>query len=160
MNCSHCGKASASVFFKQIVNNQVSELALCPDCAKKAASSAQGVSPVFDLLSGLGSWQEAPERRLARLQCPSCGLRYPEFRETGRLGCAECYEAFSEPLAEVLKHIHGSARHAGKSPSASSSPSRKEAPSSDLRAELDKAIREERFEDAARLRDRLKKEGR
>lgn len=49
--------------------------------------------------------------------CPSCGMELAQFRNTGLLGCPECYRAFESVLAPLIERAHeGSTHHTGKSP--------------------------------------------
>ncbi|MBI5244693.1 MAG: UvrB/UvrC motif-containing protein [Elusimicrobia bacterium] len=160
MLCSRCGKNEASVHFKQIVNNQVAQIDLCVDCAKSADLPGAAVSPIFDLLSKLGGLPPGREARPKDLLCRACGLRYSSFRETGMLGCPSCYESFAGPLSAVLKQIHGASRHGGKAPAGSPDRRRIEEDAAKLRELLKKAVAAEDFEEAARLRDRLRALGR
>ncbi|MDE2293292.1 MAG: hypothetical protein KGL53_14520, partial [Elusimicrobia bacterium] len=57
MLCARCHKKQASVFIKQIVDNQVSETHLCLDCAQLEAPEAAAPS-----LAGLLSLLGAPPR--------------------------------------------------------------------------------------------------
>jgi protein arginine kinase activator len=124
-----------------------------------------------------------PEARCAaQPRCPSCGLRLADLRDTGRLGCAACYEAFAQALSELIPRIHGFSSHAGKRPGTPAgnapsgaapgaagagkgsreAPARGEAPAAEaarLRGQLREAIAREDFEGAARLRDRLRELG-
>jgi len=160
MLCSNCQKREATVFCKQLINNKVSEQHLCLDCAKAVNVPVPSGSPVFDLLlSVLGKPSAAPARRAA-LQCQRCGLDFEEFRRTGLLGCPHCYESFAERLEELLRRIHGgTARHAGKTPGETrvESGRRRAQEASRLRRQLEEAVRAERYEEAARLRDLLRK---
>lgn len=116
MHCSECGKSQATVFLKQVAGGKVVERALCLACAQEALPDALEGTPLAGLLTAL---KRPPERgaAAARLRCGACGLRYAEFRQSGMLGCAECYYSFAGPLESVLRGIHGAARHAGKAPS-------------------------------------------
>lgn len=156
MLCSRCNKNEATVFFKQILNNQVSQYHLCAACAQGEPIGAG--PPIFDLLAGLS--KPSTPARLRALQCASCGLRYLEFRESGYLGCPDCYKSFRAPLADVLKHIHGVAAHGGKAPPAAKADKdrrRRAEEAAQVREGLRAAIAQERFEEAARLRDRLRR---
>ena len=148
MTCSHCAKHEASVFFKQILSNKVTELHLCDACAQEAGIASTPVSLGLELLFGGPPTRDPAATRAA---CPACGLRYAEFRQSGRLGCASCYEAFAQPLADALRRVHGSLRHAGKTPDSAAAQSAER-----LREHLKAAIRAEDFEAAAKLRDGLR----
>ena len=155
MICGSCGEAPASVFIKTIVDNKVSPAALCLACSTSAASST-ALAPLLKLLSG-----RTPKKRRKPppKQC-SCGLRYSDFRKTGRFGCPRCYESFATPLKHLLKQIHGSFRHRGKAPPGLAQPRGDRAGSEELkslRGRLDAAVAKEDFEEAVRLRDRIQR---
>jgi protein-arginine kinase activator protein McsA len=40
--------------------------------------------------------------------CPTCGLTAAELRDTGRMGCAACYDAFPEMVARAVEELHHS----------------------------------------------------
>ena len=72
---------------------------------------------IADLLAGMvDGMTSTEEERVGHVQCPRCGLLYSAFKETGRLGCAECYTAFQFQLRPLLRRIHGDTRHRGKVP--------------------------------------------
>ena len=100
----------------------------------------------------------APELvgELAKLACPYCGIKYMEFRAKGRLGCPMDYEAFHKGIVPMLHSIHGSTEHKGKCPRRGSSAASPQAELIRLRRELGSAIEREDYEEAARLRDRMR----
>jgi protein arginine kinase activator len=81
---------------------------------------------------------------------------YSDFKKTGRFGCPECYTAFEPQLVPLLRQIHGSTQHEGKTPKQLGPKAviRKEL--MDLKEELSRAIRDERYEEAAEIRDRIR----
>ncbi len=95
----------------------------------------------------------------AESKCPRCGFTQADFKKSGRLGCPECYKTFAEGLEGLLKTMHKGTRHAGKVPEAL----RESREQSDrlklLQKKLAKAIDDENFELAARLRDEIKQMG-
>lgn len=40
------------------------------------------------------------------LVCPQCSLSYEQFSNDGRLGCANCYEAFAPAIHSALAMLH------------------------------------------------------
>ena len=124
-------------------------------------------------------------RRRAGLSCPHCGIQWNQFREQGRLGCPRDYEVFRERLRRLIENYHAGAVHVGRRPSGAAPAeepvesldalpdewpesvfaSEPETPSSPpvkkdikklLESHLASAVREERYEEAARLRDELR----
>lgn len=170
MLCNLCNKNQATVHLTEIVDDQMSELHLCDDCARKKSMQMEQQFGLSDLLAGLvdyGKQASGAEKPGAVVACPSCGLTYEDFRKIGRLGCSECYTAFARYLGPLLKRIHGASQHTGKLPAkmgapfaaaaaAAKAPKAKEAGVPELKEMLQKAIESEEFEEAARLRDQIK----
>ena len=94
-------------------------------------------------------------------QCPNCGLSFLELLKVGRIGCAQCYAAFGEQMEILLEKLHGSTGHVGYKPVNNPQVSEKTvkclSKKDNLKIELNKAIETENYEQAARLRDKLKK---
>ncbi len=89
-------------------------------------------------------------------QCKNCSLTYPQFRQIGRLGCSQCYDAFGSYLTPLLKRIHGSSRHNGKLPHRIGDTVRLKKQAAQLREKLQQKIAREEFEEAARIRDEIR----
>jgi len=160
MVCDICNKNPATVHLTEIVDDQMSELHLCEECARKKSSQMEQQFGLSDLLAGLAEFEKpaAETKELVSVKCPNCGLTYKDFKKIGRLGCSECYEAFKKFLMPLLKRIHGSSFHSGKCPAkvSSSLKPRKKIDIQELRCRLQKAIEEEAYEEAARIRDQIK----
>jgi len=153
--CQKCKKQPATIHLTEILNNQKMERHLCEDCAREEGIAIKAQINLQDVLSGMLSAHDAVER-YANLACPDCGLTYAEFRNQGRLGCPHDYEVFAEPLAEVLDKMHGGTEHTGKAPARAGAGSERQRALMQLRRRLQEAVESERYEEAARLRDRLR----
>jgi protein arginine kinase activator len=106
---------------------------------------------------GLGASQEMEQSSGGvEIKCPRCGFTQADFKKSGRLGCPECYKTFAEGLEGLLKTMHKGTRHAGKVPEALRASREQADRLKSLQKKLDKAIKEEDFEQAAQLRDELK----
>lgn len=167
MLCDVCNKNPATVHLTEIVDDQTSELHLCEECARQKSSQMEQKFGLSDLLAGMAEFQKPVadgEKEEVKLKCPKCGLTYLDFKKIGRLGCGYCYTAFRKYLGPLLKSIHGSGQHVGKSPlkaaaAAVKAPGRKKAAPvglPELRLRLQKAIEAEEFEQAAKLRDQIR----
>jgi protein arginine kinase activator len=105
--------------------------------------------------------QELPEQTPAPKAgdtCVRCGGSLQDFRESGRLGCSECYRSFEIPLRDLLRRLHGSTHNMGERYSegvGSAAPSERPQ-AAELREQLRVAVETENFELAAELRDRLR----
>ena len=149
MKCELCKQHKAEVAIKQVVEGEERELFVCPSCAQRAAGTL--VTSLVEMLLGAAIDLQLPERD--PLTCPGCGLSRPEFRKRARVGCAKCYETFARELAPMLRDMHSGDHHVGKTPTRE----RVSRTRSELESALKTAIQSQRFEDAAALRDRIRK---
>jgi protein arginine kinase activator len=162
MLCDVCGKNQATVHLTEIIDEQMNELHLCEDCAHQKSAAMEQQFGLSDLLAGMADFEKPSnkEEEMITAKCPSCGLTYADFKKIGRLGCGECYNVFRKYLAPLLKRIHGSNQHIGKAPLKSKTiakVSKKKENLEELKIQLQKAIQKEAFEEAAQLRDQIKK---
>ena len=169
MLCQNCSKAQATTHIKRVINGETTEQHLCAACAKKL-----GFDSFFDDFSlsipnfFSGFFSDAAPALTGRQteRCPSCGSSFEEIVRTGMVGCADCYETFYDKLLPSIQRIHGRARHAGKHPPevvtaeqpAQAKPEKptKEQQIEDLQKQMQQAIEEQNFEQAAVLRDNIK----
>ncbi len=171
MLCQNCGKNEANFRYTQIINGVRKELNLCSDCARKLGVDNIDIPMNFSSFLGdfFNDYVESsllPSLSLNNAKCKTCGMTYNDFIDTGMFGCSDCYDAFSGPIDSLLKNLHGTARHIGRGtkntdeiPKVNKKIDKKESKNSeleDLQKELDKAIKEERYEDAAKIRDKIK----
>ena len=155
MKCNKCTKPATLHITEVLGDEQFEELHLCEDCAQKYLYEPQPKK-------GSAAKAEAPSDEadeagaLNDRQCDVCGLKFVEFRNTGRLGCPHDYEAFKAELTPLLESIHGEARHTGKAPRRLPQTKHAQAELTQLRKKLHQAVVEEAYEEAARIRDRIR----
>ena len=159
MLCELCKQAQATVHLTEIVNEQMTELHLCEACANQKGAQVESHFGLAVLLSGLADFSKTQEpEEVSTKVCPNCGMSYEDFRKVGRLGCADCYPTFKRSLGSLLKRIHGSPIHVGKSPvRLIKSAKVGKAEILELKRKLERAIEGEEFEEAARLRDQIRR---
>jgi protein arginine kinase activator len=158
MLCEICGKREASVHITEIVNDQTVEMHFCEVCAAERGVMTSQPFSLSDFLAGLMDFGVKAGKEEEELKsCSGCGMTFEEFKKTGRLGCAQCYESFKEAIYPLLQKIHSSVCHVGKSPKKISAQIKEESKIQQLQEELKIAIEKEEFEEAARLRDKIKK---
>jgi protein arginine kinase activator len=159
MLCNICKKNPATVHLTEIIDEQMSELHLCEECAREKSQIMEQQFGFSDLLAGMADFDKPKNETtemVSAAKCPSCGLTYADFKKIGRLGCGECYNAFRKYLGPLLKRIHGSTQHTGKSPLKVTKVLKKKIDIQELRNRLNKAIESEAFEEAAKIRDQIK----
>jgi protein arginine kinase activator len=152
LKCSICDK-EATVHLTQIVNNKIHKVDLCESCAqKKGVTDPEGFS-LADLMSKAPLTPASGE---AQAVCPSCGQNTADFRRTGRLGCAECYNVFKSLVVPVLEDMHAGTTHKGKVPTVALSRQSSQLQLKQLQDSLARAVAEEAYEEAAKFRDQIK----
>lgn len=156
MKCQSCS-SPATVHLTDIINGHKRELHLCQQCAEKqqlVQNSDINLPAILQTL--IGQHVGNPTDALARLTCPACGIKYMEFRAGGRLGCPHDYEVFKVGLEPLLEHFHRSLKHVGKVPARRHMNGQHQAELLELRQALRRAVDDEAYEEAARIRDLLR----
>lgn len=154
MLCDVCQTKDANVFFTQIINGQVQKVNLCEECSKQKGVTDPTGFALAELLLGMGKSEEKPEVKASGAACPACGFTQAEFKRVGRLGCPQCYDVLRSEVETVLGNLHKGSRHTGKIP-AHAAVSARGSRLETLRRDLARAIEEEKYEDAVRLRDEI-----
>lgn len=154
MLCDVCHKNIATVHLTEIVDGKVVELHLCQACASVKAEELKHQLSLSDFLPGLVEYPE-PDEKVSKC-CPACGLTFEGFKKSGRLGCSRCYETFRSQLTPLFRKIHGAVEHAGKTPCPRGETCDREKKISDLKEKLQRAVKVEEYEEAARLRDSIR----
>ena len=186
MLCSNCGKNEANVHYTHIINGEKTEYNLCDECAKKLGIDEMDFSMPISFSNFLGDFFEEDSLLPSFsgnmiTKCPKCGLTYDEFAKNGKFGCGDCYETFADRIESVLKNLHGSAKHRGRAPQRLAEKTSKLTEKDEkenknnikvenkplvdktmeqidkLNNDIKLAIKEERYEDAAKIRDEIKK---
>lgn len=139
------------------------EVHLCEEHAREAGYDVPSPPPVANLVGQILAAASAPTAptgavRVTRAMpsCAVCKLSFHQFRQTGLLGCSECYRAFGEPLAVLIeKTQNAGVHHVGKVPRRCGGDIDLGMIRQRLSRELEEAVRAEQYERAAKLRDRI-----
>ena len=83
-------------------------------------------------------------------------MDYSEFQDVGKIGCSQCYLVFRDRLDSLVRNVQGGKKHTGKIPKIDKENYIIKREVAKLRENLQEAIIQERFEDAADLRDKIK----
>lgn len=152
MKCQNCPKAATLHITEVIGEGEFKELHLCEECAQKYL-----YEPYPKKGTPIETSDEDEAGALNDRECEICGIKFVEFRNTGRLGCPHDYHTFATELTPLLEGIHGHKRHTGKTPRRLPQAKQTQQELTKLRKQLHKAVVDEAYEEAARLRDRIKR---
>lgn len=180
MKCENCGKNEANVKYTQIINGEKKQMFLCEECSEKLGiNDIQFNMPInftsfltdfFDdmnemaMMPSLGGIQN-------ELKCSKCGLTWDDFLHTGRFGCSNCYDDFELKVDPILRSLQGATSHIGRLGDVKAGNNVKQnlddkieeketqtlTKLEQLKEDLKQAIKEEKYEEAAKIRDEIKK---
>lgn len=159
MLCDNCKKREANFHYTKLVNGNKEELHLCDTCAYDSQEfDINTPLSIGKLFSGFfANKKEEEGESLKDITCSNCGLTFSKFQKTGKLGCFKCYKEFDEYLQPIIKGIHGHNRHRGKTPKRIGPDVELQREIDELTRKLEELIKKEEFEQAAVIRDEIKK---
>ena len=159
MKCQKCNLRDATTHVTQVINGNKTEMYLCRECAEENQdffSFKSGFDTEFDnLFSGFWGGQPKISSAAPSAKCDLCGMTQAQFIKTGKPGCSNCYTVFQDLLLRPLKQIHGSTRHTGKIPARAGKSIKTADRIEQLQTKLNRAVMEQNFEEAAKLRDKI-----
>jgi protein arginine kinase activator len=155
MKCQRCPKAAALHITEIHSEDHFEELHLCEECCQKYLYQPQSTKSTAIKAAGSGS-EDGDEPAAMQHECGVCGIKFVDFRNSGRLGCPHDYAEFKDELLPLLENIHGETKHVGKTPRRRPDNRKKEAELMTLRKQLASAVNKEDYEEAARLRDLIR----
>lgn len=168
MLCEICEKNEANFHIAKIINGVKEEKHVCEQCAK----TLEGINLLSDMnfstdfsfqniLSGFLDYMNTSTKTSlpSQVVCNSCGTTYREFKESGLLGCSECYDTFKNTVIPILKRVQSNIEHHGKIPVKGGREIMAKKELEKLKEELQRAIALEEYEKAAELRDKIRNFG-
>jgi protein arginine kinase activator len=148
IKCQRCFNKAVIHVTEILGPGQIEDIHLCENCYKNLLMA--------QLQEQVPTHASAEQSSAHNKTCPACGLSFQVFRNLGRFGCAQDYEVFEEEITPLLESLHGQVRHMGKSPRRAPLSAAQRAELTQLQQQLQQLIREERYEEAARVRDRIR----
>lgn len=154
MLCEKCGKNHATTHIKTVVNGVVREYNLCSYCAVKEGYASNSLTGMLASMIGDISKNGLSQNTI---KCSVCGCSFSDIAKSGKVGCSQCYTTFYDKLLPYLKRVHGSTKHAGKVPTGEPFTVKPKIETiEELRNELSRIVAEEKYEQAAVIRDKIK----
>ena len=173
MMCQNCGKNEVTFRYTQVINGVKKEFNLCDNCARELGLKDMSFSMPINFSSFFSDFfndntSMFPSIMGAQtLQCKTCGTTFDDFINSGEFGCGNCYDLFEDRISPILKNLQGANRHVGRgyreietkncNSARKVAPKKEESKLDKLQKDLQKAIKDERYEDAAKIRDEIKK---
>ncbi len=152
--CERCASPATVHITEVLGESKFEEHHVCEQCYPKYFQHGPGKAPGKAMTA-----EPAPELEEAlfgQQECPDCGIKFVDFRNSHRLGCARDYDVFRNELTPLLENIHGETKHCGKTPRNYPKTKQAEAELTQMRQRLKRAVDREDYEEAARLRDQIR----
>jgi protein arginine kinase activator len=161
MQCQVCQKRTATIHLTELANGARTELHICEHCASEQGIATHSQTSINELLSHLLAVQPSDEEMFGPAEqqsvCPTCGFTLDRLRKEGTLGCPLDYKVFEQALLPLIERAHGGKNsHCGKIPTKIPADTKKFVELGQLRQQLEEAVRDEDYELAAKLRDKIK----
>ncbi|MEG1500615.1 MAG: UvrB/UvrC motif-containing protein [Clostridiales bacterium] len=157
MLCQRCQMRPATVHVVNIIGQEKKEEYLCDVCAAEQGhfQFPNTLEMPFSLTNVFSDFFASPvvKESIPQKSCPVCGLTLGELMKSGEPGCSKCYDVFGDRIDPFLQKIHGSSRHTGKVPGQEKVSGELQKMKNDLQG----LIKEEKFEEAAVLRDDIRR---
>jgi protein arginine kinase activator len=176
--CELCRKRPATTHLTELEpdSGERRELHLCPACIQSLGVQLESGPPAIAEIIAKGANEPAAEGEEGEAEgstaaspsaeedeaCPVCGLQFSDYANNNLFGCANCFLAFGDRVEALLKRYHGATRHIGRAPQKAATvaavvPQRRGSERRKLETALKEAVAKERYEEAAALRDQLRK---
>ena len=166
MLCDECKKRPANVHITKMINGVKSESHLCDECAREKGE--------LTLISDMSESKFSFPHLLSGLLQTTPGIEFPmsvlftkwvlqqlrsafsTFASKGFLGCSRCYTEFQSRLDPLMRRIHGNCKHTGKVPKRVGGAQGLIREIEKLRRDLARLVSEEKYEEAAQVRDKIR----
>lgn len=151
MFCQKCNKNNATIKYTKSINGVKTDYNLCQSCFNKI-NQIDFLDTFFNGFFLNNITENIDEK------CNVCGNTYENLKNSGKIGCANCYNVFKPKLDVIFNNMQNGNTHIGKTPTSNikiKTPTIKE----DiilLKQNLKIAIEKEDYEQAIILRDKIK----
>lgn len=157
MKCEKCNKKEACYHSTLIVNGNSKSVHLCEDCARKEGFLSDNRNDIFDVF--FDNFTKPFDDMfnfdsIDKFICSSCGTNFDEFRKNHYLGCNNCFDNFYNKIDNFFKSadIESDDKIEFRTPKKT----KLDEQIDEMQEKLNLAVKEERYEDAAKINKDLK----
>lgn len=162
MLCQKCQQKPATARYIEVVEGRAVEQHVCADCLAKylqGGPEAFSLNEVKPRLHEPGMRMESrpPLQQRTRQTCPTCNTALSVVMEKKTVGCADCYRHFHNAIEEILPRIQPDTQHQGRGRVRDDARARIRTELQNKRALLRSVLKLEDYEQAAVLRDEIRR---
>ena len=158
MKCDKCKVNEACYHSTLIVNGEAKSTHLCEHCAKQEGVFEPRYNSIFDEFRSLTNFLGFTD--FEDKTCPKCHWTLSQFKNNGLLGCSDCYNAFESEIEDIVRRIHPDVKNnidkIEFNVETKKKTLTKEQKLINLKEDLQKAIKDERYEDAGLINKQIK----
>ena len=159
MKCDLCKKNEAVLFIEDVKGDKITHQKICKECMIKMTQKVMpALLPLAPLLNGLNIAGLTLSLDKQTLKCPHCNRTLDEIEQTHTVGCENCYKAFKDFIDPIIFTSGYALPYKGSYPKPLQRFSDHRKRLSLLKSQLRDAVDTEDFENAAKVRDELKRE--
>ncbi len=140
MKCDLCGANVAKYKYYEVDSDKVREINICEQCAREKGVDVKNKDDVTEIKDKV---------------CPTCGLTFFEYKNSGKLGCVDCYKVFYDQVKTYLKEFQLGVNHKGKEPVRNTKVLSVKKEILEMKKQLEDYVESEKFEEAVKLRDQI-----
>lgn len=141
MLCEKCNQNKANIKYSQVLNGIKIDYNLCEKC--------------FNHINYTNSFFNS-FLYSHNIDCNICGNTFENFKHTGKMGCCNCYNIFKEKLNPIFNNMQQKNIHTGKSPKNLKTYKPNVDTIQILKEKLNIAVKNEDYEEAIKIRDKIK----
>lgn len=153
MLCQNCGSNEATAVVHVLEGTEKKDRHLCSNCLSALINTNLAANPFSPLQFFSGFFAPHQAEVGQDIVCEHCGTSFQRFRETGRFGCAHCYDSFGDRLDPIFRKIQYGNHYSGKAPQAGKGTNS----AATLKRQLEEAVAREDYERAAALKKEIDK---
>ena len=154
MICDNCKVNNASLMYKQIIDGEELEYNLCNVCAKKLDDELLFLEIFKEFFADFGNGGLSNNR--TNIKCNKCGNTLENIKNSGKMGCENCYKLFKNNILPIIKNIQFDNKHTGKATKNLEDEIKLKNELNTLKQKLKEAVVNEDYELAITLRDKIK----
>lgn len=153
MLCEKCKKNKATVKYSENINGLKVDYNLCKYCFNDINYNNSFIDNFFNSFFSNNVLLDTYEKNY---QCNVCGNTFEQFKNSGKMGCVNCYKVFREKLNSIFNNIQEKNIHTGKVPKNLEAYKINIENIDTLKEQLNIAIKNEDYEQAIKIRDKIK----
>ena len=153
MLCEKCKVNQANVKYSQNINGVKVDYNLCDSCFNLLKINNSFIDNFFNSFFSSHTLNHTYEKNCI---CNVCGNTFERFKNSGEMGCSNCYDTFKDKLEPIFNDIQQKSIHIGKQPKNLEAYKPRTDSIKLLKEKLNIAINNENYEEAIKLRDKIK----